>query len=128
MAQILLAVDGVTSMRLGAALFEDTDLEVDAVTDGRTALERLTQAPNFYDLIVMDYDLPEISCVECLRFVGQMLTRLPTIVLSEDEGDARLNELAGLGVASGFVMSRTVSPDAFAEHVKNALSTARREG
>ena len=128
MAQILLAVDGVISMRLGASLFDDTDLELDAVTDGRTALERLTQAPNFYDLVVMDYDLPEISCVECLRFVGQMLNRLPTIVLSEDLGDARLEELGGLGVASPFVVSRTVSPDAFAEHVKNALPTARREG
>jgi CheY-like chemotaxis protein len=128
MAQILLAVDGVISMRLGASLLDDTDLELDAVTDGRTALERLTQAPNFYDLVVMDYDLPEINCVECLRFVGQMLNRLPTIVLSEDLGEARLEELAGLGVASRFVVSRTVSPDAFAEHVKNALPTARREG
>ena len=128
MAQILLAVDGVISMRLAPALFEDADLDVDAVTDGRAALERLTQAPNFYDLIVMDYDLSEINCVECLRFVGQMLNRLPTIVLSEDLGDARLEELAGLGVASRFVVSRTVSPDAFVEHVKNALPTTRREG
>lgn len=123
MAQVLLAVDGVVSMRLGPALFQDATLEVDAVTDGRTALARLTGAPNFYDLVVLDYDLPETGCVDCLRFIGKMLQRVPILVLSEDRGEVRLRELGDVGVPARHVIPRTVAPDAFAEAVTKALST-----
>ncbi len=128
MAQILMAADGVTSMALGGALFDDPDLGVDAVTDGRTALDRLSEAPNFYDLVVLDYELPELTCVACLRFVRRLLPRLPVLVLSDDTGPDRLKELADAGMRAECVFPRTISPEAFADRVKKTLSTIRREG
>jgi len=127
MPQILMAADGAISMALGGALLDDPELNLDAVTDGRTALDRLSEAPNFYDLIVLDYTLPELSGVACMRFVRKLLPRLPAMILSDDTGPDRLNELAGVGVRAHQVIPRSVSPEAFADHVKKALSTASQK-
>ena len=80
MPKVLLAEDGPITMSLGASLFDDPSIELDVVTDGRSALDRLAEAPKDYDLIVLGLDLPEISGTECIAFIQKMLPRMTILV------------------------------------------------
>ena len=54
--KILFAEDGPDLMRLSGSLMGDLHLEVDAVTDGRSFIQHLSDAPNYYDLVVLGFD------------------------------------------------------------------------
>ena len=128
MPKVLMAEDGRIAMSLGASLFDAPSIELDVETDGRSALDRLAEAPKDYDLVVVGFDLPEISGTECIAFIQKMLPRMPILVLSEDVGEGRLRNLADLGVKKGHVLARDATPEAFSAWVKNALPAPRREG
>lgn len=106
MIQVILAEDGVRAMRLGGLLLDDEALNVEVVSDGRSLLDRLNDAPNYYHAVVMSYDLPEISGPECLKFIRQFHQRIAVLVMSDDVSAERMEDLARLGVRKKFVMDR----------------------
>ena len=127
MPRILLAEDGLTAMNLAGPLFDDPDLELDVVTSGRSALDRLTETPKAYGLVILGYDLPEISGPECIAFIRKMFRRLPILVLSDTTGAERVNELARLGVHQTDILEKPTDPKTFAAWVQKALSEANRQ-
>ena len=106
MIQAILAEDGVMAMRLGGVLLDQEDLNVQVVSDGRSLLDMLNDAPNFFHAVIMNYDLPEISGPECLKFIRQFHQRMTVLVLSDSVDGERMEELAGLGVRKKHVMDR----------------------
>lgn len=124
MPKILFAEDGVTVMNLSGALFDNPDLNLDVVTDGRSALNRIAGAPKAYDLVILGYDLPEISGPECATFLRSMFRRLPILVLSETVDEARLNELEKSGVRRDYILQKPTDPETFAAWVNRALAEA----
>ena len=125
MPRILFAEDGLTAMELAGSLFDDPGLELDVVTDGRSALDRLAEAPKAYDLVILGYDLPEVAGPDCIAFLRKMFRRLPILVLSETLQEARLKELADLGVRPSEILEKPADRERFAAWVREALSDRR---
>ncbi len=120
--RILLAEDGPTAMTLAVGLFDHRNVELDVVTDGRSALETLAENPRAYALVILAYDLPEISGLDCIRFIRKMLARLPMLVLIETPGPDRLEELAGLGISHGHILEKPATPESLAARVGKMLN------
>lgn len=124
--RILLAEDAVSAMNLARVLFDDPDLQIDVVTDGRRALERLNQAPKAFDLVILGYDVPGVSAPKCVAFIKQMFRRLPILVLTESLEENQLSELTELGIQQDRVLEKPIEPEAFAARVKGVLSEGNR--
>ena len=121
MPRILLAEDGPTAMTLAGGLFDHRNVELDVVTDGRSALETLAANPRAYALVILAYDLPEISGPDCIRFIRKMLARLPLLVLIENPALEHLDELAAQGITGGQILEKPATPESLADRVGKML-------
>ena len=124
MRKILFADDGVTVMNLSGPLLGDPDLELDVVTDGRTALDRLAATPDAYNLVILGYDLPEISGPDCAAFIRKLLRRLPVLVLTDPLDQDQRDELASAGVIGHHILEKPADAESFSAWVKGALAQA----
>jgi CheY-like chemotaxis protein len=64
---ILLAEDVEINREIVMALLEPTKLEVDCVENGAEAVRKFNEAPEKYDLILMDIQMPEMDGYEATR-------------------------------------------------------------
>ena len=126
MPRILLAEDGPTAMTLAGGLFDHRNVELDVVTDGRSALETLAANPRAYALVILAYDLPEISGLDCIRFIRKMLARLQLLVLIENPAPEHLDELAALGISGGQILEKPATPESLADRVGRILKLIER--
>jgi PAS domain S-box-containing protein len=82
--RILLAEDNAVNQRIVCKMLEKHGVRVDAVANGREALDALRLAP--YDLILMDCQMPEMDGYEATRLIrgGTLgpLESLPIIALT----------------------------------------------
>jgi CheY-like chemotaxis protein len=124
MIQVILAEDSVAAMKLGGVLLDNESLNVQVVTDGRSLLDRLNEAPNFFHAVVMNYNLPEISGPECLRFIKQFHERICVLILSDLDDSEQLEELGRLGVRKKHVLARDADASAFAAWVEFSFGEA----
>lgn len=124
MIQLILAEEVTAAMKRAGVLLDHADLNVQVVSDGRSLLDCLNDAPNFYHAVVMNYDLPEISGQECIRFIKQFHDRICVLVLSDSVEPERLSELAGLGVRKKHILDRSADAKAFSTWVAFSLDEA----
>ena len=108
-------------MTLAGGLFDHRDVELDVVTDGRSALERLAENPKGYALVILAYELPEISGVDCIRFIRRMFARLPVLVLLDTPDQERVSELADLDISRGQILVKPATPESLAVRVGNLI-------
>jgi len=109
-------------MDLSAALFDDPNTDLDVVTDGRSALDRLNANPKAYDLVILGLDLPEIDGLGCVAYIKKMFRRIPVLVLSNGEQEDAITELAGLGIRKQHIIEKPIDRQIFAIRVREALS------
>jgi signal transduction histidine kinase/DNA-binding response OmpR family regulator len=64
---ILLAEDIEINREIVLALLDGTGLEIDTAENGREALDKMKTAPDKYDLIFMDVQMPEMDGLEATR-------------------------------------------------------------
>jgi signal transduction histidine kinase len=65
--RILLAEDIDINREIVAALLESTQVEIDSVGNGKDALRSVNDAPDRYDLILMDVQMPTMDGLEATR-------------------------------------------------------------
>ena len=65
--RMLLAEDVEVNREIVAALLEPTGIEIDTAADGREALRLFGDAPERYDIVFMDVQMPEMDGCEATR-------------------------------------------------------------
>jgi PAS domain S-box-containing protein len=82
-ARILVVEDIPLNQLLMRTLLEDFEFECEIVPNGRIAIEKLQE--EFYDLILMDLQMPEMNGFEATEFIrNNMNSTVPIIALTAD--------------------------------------------
>ena len=68
---ILLAEDNAVNQKLVAAILRKAGYRVDVVEDGKKAVEKYISAPDDYNLILMDVQMPELDGIAAARAIRQ---------------------------------------------------------
>lgn len=105
-------------MRLSGALLDLDDIIVHPVSDGRTLLDRLNEAPTFYHLVVISETISSIFCDECVAVIRRLHERLPILVVAQSSEPDRIAQLGQLGVRKRHIIPASEESDAFVEWMR----------
>ena len=79
-ARILIAEDEETQRDLLEGFLKKEGFFVDAVTNGREALQKLKGS--FYDIALLDYKMPEMDGLQTLREIRKLYPELPVVMVT----------------------------------------------
>jgi DNA-binding NtrC family response regulator len=79
-AKILIAEDEETQRSLLEGFLKKEGFFVDAVTNGREALQKLEGS--FYDIALLDYKMPEKDGLQTLREIRKLYPELPVVMIT----------------------------------------------
>ena len=80
-ARVLLVEDNELNQLVATELLTTAGLEVEVASDGRLAVQRVLDAPQRWDLVLMDMQMPVLDGVSATREIRQALPgQLPVIV------------------------------------------------
>jgi two-component system, chemotaxis family, chemotaxis protein CheY len=101
-ALVLVADDSIDSMMMLRGVLADLGIKkIDSVKDGREALNALQNNTPAYDLVLCDWDMPEVSGLEVRKQIKQLAKFQDThfmMVTSVTEA-AKIREAIGQGIA-----------------------------
>lgn len=122
--QILLVEDDPDRARLTRHAVEtnERDCKVTVASDGTNALKHLQEgkAPEGFDLVLLDLDLPDLSGHEvCKRIRSKHASHLPVVVLSSSDENQDIQRSYEAG-ANGYV-TKAVDFQAFREDLDALL-------
>ena len=105
--RILLAEDNELNREIAVTILEGFGFEVVSVTDGSEALEHIVDsAPNTYDLVLMDVQMPVMDGYEASRLIrglgNKQRAEIPIVAMTANafEEDRRRAKAAGM---DGFI-------------------------
>jgi two-component system NtrC family response regulator len=79
-AKILIAEDEKTQRDLLEGFLKKEGFSVDAVANGREALQKLEG--NFFDIALIDYKMPELDGLQTLREIRRLYPDLPVVMMT----------------------------------------------
>lgn len=94
---ILLAEDEGEVRRLGVEMLGMLGFEVDAVDDGRAAVERFMENPESYRCVVLDWMMPRMNGDDAVAAMRARRDGLPAVVTSGYTEEEALRRIAGIG-------------------------------
>ncbi|MNP18651.1 Phosphate regulon transcriptional regulatory protein PhoB [compost metagenome] len=99
MKKILIVDDEEILRMLISDTLEDLDVQIDIAEDGRIALEKLNETD--YDLMLLDYMMPEITGMEVLEHLSkEKKARMPILMLTAKAQDSDRAKALAAGVRS----------------------------
>ncbi|WP_025128600.1 CHASE domain-containing protein [Pseudomonas sp. PH1b] len=123
--QILLVDDSEINLEVATLLLEQQGAQVHTCVNGLQALERLRQAPEFFDVVLMDVQMPEMDGYEATRRVRNELglKNLPMLALTAGAlAEERLQaECAGMDD----FLTKPLEPSALIRSIRRAVERVR---
>jgi two-component system, chemotaxis family, chemotaxis protein CheY len=105
-AYVLVAEDNPDSMMLLRGILDDLGIKkIDSAKDGREALHALQNSSPPYDLVLCDWDMPEMSGLEVRKQVKQLAKLQDThfMMVTAVSEAARIREAIGQGITDYIV-------------------------
>ncbi|WP_301151043.1 CHASE domain-containing hybrid sensor histidine kinase/response regulator [Metapseudomonas otitidis] len=125
--RLLLVDDSEINLEVASLLLGQQGAEVDTAMNGREAVQRLEQAPDHYDAVLMDVQMPEMDGYEATRTLrGKLgLTRLPVIALTAGAlaEERRQAEAAGMNE----FLSKPLEPTSLIRTLRRLIEQFRLE-
>ena len=112
----------LAALQLGAVWPFDRDLKVECAADGETALEMIHTGQ--FKLIVLDWNLPDISGAEILRMLYRHRVAAPVIVLSGLHRADLHEDIESFGAT--FLNKDEMTPMTLSKAVGTAITLSRR--
>lgn len=120
--RILLVDDSVLYQRIQSEHLKDIGYEVDVVSNGREALDRLNKGNGKYDIVLTDIEMPEIDgweLVQKVRSLNSEKSKIPIIGLSGSMKSKDLDE--GQRIGFNFMLDK-MNQSSLDETVASLLS------
>ena len=115
--KILLAEDNPINVKLVLSLFSDYEIQADVAENGKEAVELVKN--NYYDLILMDMEMPEMNGYEATRVIREDLKmRLPIIAMTAHAMAGEREKCFKLGMYD--YISKPINANLLFEKIYNA--------
>ncbi len=119
-ARILIVEDGDSIREMHEKMVIRIGYEVESCADGDIAVDILRERPGYFDLVITDYTMPNMSGTELAQEIAGDFPGLPVILLS-GYSDRRLQHLAAESPNILHVLRKPVSAEILAEYIQSAL-------
>lgn len=124
-ARVLVVDDNTMNLTVFEELLKETQLQIDAVTSGYTALERT--AGNKYDIIFMDHMMPDMDGVETFHKIRSQENGCnrdtPVIVLTANAVKGAKEEYSRLGFDD--FLTKPIQPDILERKILSYLDSSK---
>lgn len=124
--KILFVDDELPVVEAFAPSLKKLGYRVDITTSPEAALEIIEQSPDYYDLLITDYNMPKLNGAELARQAYRLNQAMPVIICSGFSGFA--DELTGRDQAATMCISKPFSIAEFAQTVRQALDGGGQKG
>ncbi|MCC6074873.1 response regulator [Pseudomonas sp. GCM10022188] len=124
--RVLVVDDNATAREILSGMARSFGIEVDAVDNGSAALRMLVEAEQKalpYDLVLMDWRMPEMDGVETVRRMhSTQLAHTPSVIMVTAFGREEVRgETERQGVALPVVLTKPVTPSTLLEAIGSVL-------
>ena len=124
--RVLVVDDNACAREITAGIAQSLGLQVHTATDGRAALEAVTRAAQQsqpYDLVLIDWKMPEMDGIETLRHMhDRQLFHVPaTIMVTAYGREEALDEAERQGVALRSVLTKPVMANQLLDAIGAAI-------
>jgi PAS domain S-box-containing protein len=128
--RVLIVDDNASAREILSSMMRSFGLKTDVAIDGRHALTKVRDAESasrFYDLVVMDWKMPEMDGLETLCKLRDLnLPKLPAVIMLTAYGrEDALEEAHDRGVHLETALSKPVTPSTLLEAIGEALGKGR---
>jgi len=113
--RVLIADDNDINLLLLANLLELQDCVVDAVSNGKQALQRLNS--NHYDLALIDLNMPLMTGLELVKMLREQHNRLHIVAISAYADEQKISEALSAGF--DFYLTKPVDEDQLIELLRH---------
>jgi PAS domain S-box-containing protein len=115
--KILLAEDNPINVKLVVSLFSDYGIEADVAENGKIVIEKLKK--NYYDLILMDMEMPEMNGYEATTVIREELkSKIPIIAMTAHAMAGEQEKCFKLGMHD--YISKPINANLLFEKIYNA--------
>jgi CheY-like chemotaxis protein len=125
---VMLIDDSSNELRLFGEILKGIDHSIHYIymTDGKSALESLSAMEQLPDFIFLDYSMPEMDGIECLKQIKKIkrASGIPVIMYSSAQPEQYMEAARAAGAYQ--CVSRSINFFENCEQVAAILKTARR--
>ena len=122
--KILSIDDNINSLLIIEGFTQPLSLDIDSFKDPEKAL--LSSKSIEYDLVVVDYMMPEMNGLEFIKAFRKKNSDIPIIMLTAVEDDIDL-QVEALRLGANDFLTKPVNPAAFQARVKNILKLRKAQ-